>query len=880
MIRKLLLFLFLLACLPGGVYARIVFADLQNSYVAEWHGNESGSMSTKNGVSYTYSIPTSGDVNNWYGFSLWEIPISDLKFDATLDEDITVVADAMYTQNPFTVSVRGVKSNGTVEQWDHANSDADIPTTANSKGMYIATVNLNNLLRDKDLSQYKSLAVYLVRERQSTDDYGNITIRQVYLHQKKATNEVNYDPVNGSHYVKLESDAWAAWGCVSTKFENGKRVVTVEPKKDANKKYYTDAKGSPIVLGGLVLDIGQRDFTKVLRVQMNQEGGDLSDVYVTDKDDKVVKDRQPGKLLNYLDVVKQDGTDINNNEKFWLSQYDFRYIPYQKESASVRSMEWSADWPYGDNESTSHLPKNFEGQTMSFSQFLITYDVFRAEPWHEASLRNAPLYKVDDKGNESIDDGNFNYTTGLEVTGDDKDIKTKRLIFGSNAGYYASHYASVEGIDKIKIYATKDLTFEAVFDMKINDTQKSTNTGAVSSSYKDTYQGKKDNNQYYVYTIDVPKGAKHLNILSLIKGTGMVDNVTLYDASSPIDYFVSGQMWGSSEKSSSAVTAALSNPLAMNIDGTDLRNTNTNPIDLTPVNRNCLVYVKDESKVSTCHYTYDVHQGWVKDKKNLVVVSGGGTSPLSYKIEDLYLKDAVASFMHFQDAGVPNHPISEFHYPFYAPFDITTVSKAYYEMYVPEGKWGTLCLPFYVDKAQMSKDIELYKLNGTMYSNGHYYANVSKVDYIESNVPYIVKVVSGNYHEITSNSNSYVKKTVLNQADYLTGVYSQTTATPGTYVLQNLNDGLAFYRVAAGEEPTMYQFRAYFTKPDGGTEKAKAFVIRFEDGTTTTIKPNDWAGPEPVVVQTYDVSGVRRQGLRKGLNIVRMSDGSVRKVIK
>lgn len=104
MIRKLLLFLFLLACLPGGVYARIVFADLQYSKLVEWgaprHNDVDGQhyeITTKNGVSYTYTVPgnnteiSTGNDGKWYGFSLWEIPISDLKFDATLDEDITVV---------------------------------------------------------------------------------------------------------------------------------------------------------------------------------------------------------------------------------------------------------------------------------------------------------------------------------------------------------------------------------------------------------------------------------------------------------------------------------------------------------------------------------------------------------------------------------------------------------------------------------------------------------------------------------------------------------------------------------------------------------------------------------------------------------------------
>lgn len=237
-------------------------------------------FTTANGVSYTYWVPGNIELskdNNWYGFLLWEIPLDELKFDASLDEEITVVADAQYTEHPFQVSVSLFYNDG---RTDHlGDRDVDIPTTANSKGLYIATVKLNDLLKEKDLSKYKSLAIRLVRQRQSNDDYGHITIRQVYLHQNTATNEITYDPVNGSHYVALNSDAWSAWGCVSINRKDGKMEVTVAPKKDANGNYYTDDKGSPRVLGGLVLDIGQRDFTKVLRVQMNQEGGRVKGVY-------------------------------------------------------------------------------------------------------------------------------------------------------------------------------------------------------------------------------------------------------------------------------------------------------------------------------------------------------------------------------------------------------------------------------------------------------------------------------------------------------------------------------------------------------------------------------------------------------------------------
>lgn len=897
MIRKLLLFLFLLAWLPGGVCARIVFADLQNSKLVDWGAPKSDNdgqrfeLTTQNGVSYTYRVPGNTElstVNNWYGFSLWEIPLGELKFDAKLDEDITVVADAQYTKYPFKVSVSLVKrSDGSLERLTYPD-DVVIPTTANSKGLYIATVKLNDSLSRKDLTQYTSLAILLVRQRQSNDDYGNITIRQVYLHQNTATNEITYDPVNGSHYVDLKSDAWSAWGCVSIKRENGKMEVTVAPKTKADSTYYTEDNGSPRVLGGLVLDIGQRDFTKVLRVQMNQEGGMVKGVYITGEG---AQNNLTGKLLNYLDVVKQDGTDINGNQKFWYSQYDFRYIPYQHESQSVRSMEWTTEWPYGNVKSTTHLPKDFTGQTMSISQFLITYDVFRAEPWHEASLRNAPLYSIDKNGTVSIDDGHFNYTTGLKVTGHDTD---KRLIYGSNVGLYNSRYANVEGIDKIKIYATGNLNFEAVFDIGLNSekTMTSGNAVPVSESYKTTYQGKDDDkNQYYVYTIDVPAGAKRLNILWLTGGTGTVDNVTLYRATSPIDYYVSGQMWGPNESSSSTVTAALSNPLAMNIDATDLRNSSDNPIALNSANKNCLVYVKDKAQVSNT---------------DNVVVRSGAYPKYTYSADNIVLTDAVNSYMNDKSKD-----ISSYHYPFFAPYDIKATNVAYTGY---TGKYGTVCLPFSYGpndvKVASGAQLSLYTPQETMRydsSVGHYVVNATPVTgSLDANKPALivnpnntpvsytvsakgvtVKHTAASDLNITdpednSKTDDTKEESELYQGN-LQGVYSMRHPQVGGYVLQQqTGDKTVMFHKVVDNKPTLTQFRSYLVLPSTSKAKAQNVIgINFLDGETdaTAIESATVHNDASKIVARYNAVGERVSAPVHGLNVVVMADGSVKKII-
>lgn len=903
MIRKLLLFLFLLAWLPGGVCARIVFADLQNSKLEEWGSpqsdNDGQRFTTQNGVSYTYWVPGNTELgkNNWYGFSLWEIPVDELKFDAKLDEDITVVADAQYTKHPFQVSVSLVYKNEGPD--DHLGNDVEIPTTANSKGLYIATVKLNDLLKlrkGKDLNQYKSLAIRLVRQRQSDDDYGHITIRQVYLHQNTKTNEFTYDPVNGSHYVDLNSDAWSAWGCVSISNDNaGNMLVTVAPKKDASGNVYKDDAGSPRVLGGLVLDIGQRDFSQVLRVQMNQTYGNVDNVYVTKTGEPTTKigDSSSGRLLNYLDVAKADGTDINNNGKFWYSQYDFRYIHYQQESKEMSYMEWSADWPYGNSEKTTHLPTTFSDQTMTISQFLITYDVFRSEPWHEASLRNAPLYSVDGNNNVTIDNEHFNYTTGLKVTGSST---SNRLIYGSNVGLFGSRYADVKGIDQIKIYATDGLTFEAVFDLEPNSwansqTVQSKKAGKVPDSYKNTYQGKNDTNQYYVYTIDVPHDVSRLHILKLTDGTGTVDNVTLYSATSPIDYYVSGQM-GSIE-SSSAVTAALSNPLAMNIDATDLRNGSDNKIALNSANKNCLVYVKDKAQVSNI---------------DNVVVRSGTYPDYTYSADNIVLTDAVYSYMTGN-----NKDISSYHYPFYAPYDITAAQVTYTGY---TGKYGTVCLPFsygpsnvnvasgstapsfYTTQGAMNYDPKLghYVVNATLVQSGNLAANQpalivnpnkAAVSYTVSAKSVKVSHTAASDLNITdpadnSKTDDTKEESELYQGN-LQGVYSMRHPQVGGYVLQQqTGDKTVMFHKVVDNKPTLTQFRSYLVLPSTSKAKAQNVIgINFLDGETdaTAIESATVHNDASKIVARYNAVGERISVPVHGLNVVVMADGSVKKII-
>ena len=70
-------------------------------------------------------------------------------------------------------------------------------------------------------------------------------------------------------------------------------------------------------------------------------------------------------------------------------------------------------------------------------------------------------------------------------------------------------------------------------------------------------------------------------------------------------------------------------------------------------------------------------------------------------------------------------------------------------------------------------------------------------------------------------------------------------------------------------------FRAYLQPKDGANIKAVGYS--FDDMDATVIEGvEDAEKAEPVAV--YGADGAFRAGLQKGLNIVKMSDGKVKKV--
>jgi hypothetical protein len=109
-------------------------------------------------------------------------------------------------------------------------------------------------------------------------------------------------------------------------------------------------------------------------------------------------------------------------------------------------------------------------------------------------------------------------------------------------------------------------------------------------------------------------------------------------------------------------------------------------------------------------------------------------------------------------------------------------------------------------------------------------------------------------------------------AGLLTGVYAETDAPVGSYVLQNQQTGgLGFYKVADAKKVPAYHAYLTYTAPE-----AKAF---FFPGNEATAIESIAAMTSGQVEAIYSANGAKLQTLQKGLNIVKMQDGTVKKIL-
>lgn len=213
-------------------------------------------------------------------------------------------------------------------------------------------------------------------------------------------------------------------------------------------------------------------------------------------------------------------------------------------------------------------------------------------------------------------------------------------------------------------------------------------------------------------------------------------------------------------------------------------------------------------------------------------------------------------------------------------YQIAPARKATIGLNVTEAGWATLMLPF---DAEVPEGLTAYVCGGTEDSqkDGTTVVTLEQAETLEAHTPYILSGAQGNY----SFSGYGTAGHDMYGTDYMTGTYVDMTAWAGTYVLQNQDGKVGFYKVVAGDEPTVGANRAYMNQI---LEQAGINVLALrlpdEGGISTGIGSAETDGD--TLVNVYDLNGrlVRQQvktgealqGLHKGIYIV----NGVKKAVK
>lgn len=212
-------------------------------------------------------------------------------------------------------------------------------------------------------------------------------------------------------------------------------------------------------------------------------------------------------------------------------------------------------------------------------------------------------------------------------------------------------------------------------------------------------------------------------------------------------------------------------------------------------------------------------------------------------------------FIGSQDAGV--YTVNS-----HIDFSIVETTKPAIAINTTAAGWGTVMLPF---AQELPAEVKAYTCEAT---EDDRLTLTEVVDALEANKPYLIE---GAWNEIVTGDAQGIALTYTE--GLFTGVYADAVAPVGKYVLQNKNGKLGFYKVAEGKQPTVGSNHAYLTVEAASARDA----FFFGEGETTAISM--LKALSEGTVEIYNLNGVKQSKLQKGTNILKMSDGSIRKVM-
>lgn len=197
---------------------------------------------------------------------------------------------------------------------------------------------------------------------------------------------------------------------------------------------------------------------------------------------------------------------------------------------------------------------------------------------------------------------------------------------------------------------------------------------------------------------------------------------------------------------------------------------------------------------------------------------------------------------------------------------LVKAEKANVNLSVTAAGWCTLILPF---DAEIPEGFEVYSCTGTEVPVGTSTALVlEKAESIEAHTPYIVKGKDGDTYDFSDYGTALQDQYA---AGLMTGTFTQQKAVVNTYVLQNQEGKVGFYKVIAGSEPTIKPYRAYINADVAEANIVALLLPGIETGINGIVA-------EDALVNVYDLNGIlvrenvklgqALEGLSKGIYIV------------
>lgn len=189
----------------------------------------------------------------------------------------------------------------------------------------------------------------------------------------------------------------------------------------------------------------------------------------------------------------------------------------------------------------------------------------------------------------------------------------------------------------------------------------------------------------------------------------------------------------------------------------------------------------------------------------------------------------------------------------------------------PSAEYGTFVAPFQVTLPEGVTAYTIASATGTPSADG--YATFAAVDgnVLPACTPVVVYKEGGQetviYKGIPTTSAATVEE------GYLVGVLADgMTAPKNSYVINYINNHTAFYIVDSESTISVPKNRCYLT-----AQAAAAAKLNFSFGNATAITPA--FSTNATVSAIYNTAGARISAAQKGMNIIKYSDGSVKKVL-